>query len=129
MSLTATYAWFGPPQLEQIESRIARGRMDAYTRLVDAEGLPRGLHDRVLDLLVRGNLLTRGAMARLQRLRGAVAKVRNAHTSGDLATRSLLSVHAGLSLLLLDCESYQRQLDEQRPEGAARETELAMVAG
>jgi hypothetical protein len=110
----ATHLWFGPPQLEQLEARIARRKTDAYNRLLDADGLPRSLYEGVLDLLVRGDLLTRIATSRLQRLRAAVAGVRQEHTASDLTTRSLLSVHAGLSLLLLDCESYRREVDVRR---------------
>ena len=129
MTVSVTEVWFGPPQIEQIEARIARRRLDAYSRVVDAEGLPRSVHDRAVNLLVRGNLLTPETLSRLQRLRAAVSRVRNAHTSTDLCTRSLLSVHAGLSLLLLDCESYQRRIDdERRPTSARREKALA-VAG
>jgi hypothetical protein len=124
------HTWFGLPDLGQLEARIARRRLDAYHRVLDADGLPRGLQDRALRLLLCGDVLTPRAIAQLQWLRGAVARTRTAHASDDPCARSLLSVHAGLSLLLLDCDGYRRRLEEEtrRPGLEPRDAALALAA-
>jgi hypothetical protein len=115
-----------------IEARIARRRVDTYHRAIDAEGLPSHVQEGIVDVVLRGNLLVPTAVAQLDRLRRAVARTRNAHTSTDLCSRSLLSVHAGLSLLLLECERYQRSARNgplPSEPGARRTEALGVAAG
>ena len=109
-SVTALRAYleFGSPDIDGIEARIAQRRVDAYDRVLDAESLPRWLQCRALNVLLRGHLLTPGGVAELRRLRNAVSDGRGALRSDARCGRSLLGVHAGLSVLLSDCESYQR---------------------